>query len=288
MQLDNKYSGIRKQSSHWETRIRYKDKLYSMGFYASVEAAALAWDITAASLRRCRKLNFPEVSFADLEQQLDALKCVIAQTPGNEQIAQMPAPNVPRVIGAADGLALEPPLAPPADGDDGPHEGGLMPAMPDVPADGEALPDTSMPAPAPLDSGVPAPAPPDSGVPAPGPESPGVEHGMDAVPAVPVVMPPAPPDADEADGENVASDEMAAAPEVPEPVAAEVAPAADADAPAVEPPAAEVAPVVAPPAAEEVAAVAPPAAEAVPAVTPPVAAEALTAGAEGGANVASA
>jgi hypothetical protein len=48
-----------------------------MGFYASVEAAALAWDITAASLReRQRKLNFPEVKFADLEQQLDALKYV--------------------------------------------------------------------------------------------------------------------------------------------------------------------------------------------------------------------
>ena len=47
-----------------------------MGFYASVEAAALAWDITAASLQRCRKLNFPEVAFSDLEQQLDALKCV--------------------------------------------------------------------------------------------------------------------------------------------------------------------------------------------------------------------
>lgn len=78
LQPDNKYAGIRKQSSHWETRIRYKDKLYSMGFYASVEAAALAWDITAASLRRCRKLNFPEVKFADLEQQLDALKYVSA------------------------------------------------------------------------------------------------------------------------------------------------------------------------------------------------------------------
>jgi hypothetical protein len=52
-------------------------QLYSMGFYSSQEAAALAWDITAASLRRCTRLNFPEVSFAELEQQLDALKCVM-------------------------------------------------------------------------------------------------------------------------------------------------------------------------------------------------------------------
>lgn len=70
---------MRQQTNHWEARIRFKDKLFSMGFYSSVEAAALAWDITAASLRRCSKLNFPEVSFADLEQQLDALKCVISQ-----------------------------------------------------------------------------------------------------------------------------------------------------------------------------------------------------------------
>lgn len=27
MQPDNKYSGVRQQSSHWETRIRYKDKV---------------------------------------------------------------------------------------------------------------------------------------------------------------------------------------------------------------------------------------------------------------------
>jgi hypothetical protein len=26
-QADNKYSGVRQQSSHWETRIRYKDKV---------------------------------------------------------------------------------------------------------------------------------------------------------------------------------------------------------------------------------------------------------------------
>jgi hypothetical protein len=70
-------------------------QLYSMGFYASVEAAALAWDITAASLQRCRKLNFPEVSFADLEQQLDALKCVISQAvPGGPP---MPMPMHPPI-----------------------------------------------------------------------------------------------------------------------------------------------------------------------------------------------
>lgn len=67
-------------------------QLYSMGFYASVEAAALAWDITAASLQRCRKLNFPEVSFSDLEQQLDALKCVISQAVPASQSIAMPAP----------------------------------------------------------------------------------------------------------------------------------------------------------------------------------------------------
>eukprot|EP01025_Chloroclados_australasicus_P046323 TRINITY_DN5111_c0_g2_i1.p1 TRINITY_DN5111_c0_g2~~TRINITY_DN5111_c0_g2_i1.p1 ORF type:complete len:257 (+),score=33.27 TRINITY_DN5111_c0_g2_i1:51-773(+) len=78
-QDNNKYSGVRKQSNHWEARIRFKDKLYSMGFYCSSEAAALAWDITAVSLRRVSKLNFPEVGLAELEQQLDALKCVIAQ-----------------------------------------------------------------------------------------------------------------------------------------------------------------------------------------------------------------
>ena len=67
-------------------------QLYSMGFYASVEAAALAWDITAASLQRCRKLNFPEVSFADLEQQLDALKCVISQHVPSSHTMQMQLP----------------------------------------------------------------------------------------------------------------------------------------------------------------------------------------------------
>ena len=63
-----------------------------MGFYASVEAAALAWDITAASLQRCRKLNFPEVAFSDLEQQLDALKCVISQAVPASHSMAMPAP----------------------------------------------------------------------------------------------------------------------------------------------------------------------------------------------------
>jgi hypothetical protein len=170
-QPDNKYSGIRKQSSHWETRIRYKDKLYSMGFYASVEAAALAWDITAASLRRCRKLNFPEVSFADLEQQLDALKCVISQVPGNEQIAHMPyPPPAAHVAGAADGLALEPPpgTAPPGGGMAVPKDeygmavdGGIAPPPPqgDAPAAGG---DAQMGVPVPVPEqqmGVPVPSP---------------------------------------------------------------------------------------------------------------------------------
>jgi hypothetical protein len=179
-----------------------------MGFYASVEAAALAWDITAASLRRCRKLNFPEVSFADLEQQLDALKCVISQTPGNEQIAHMPIPppNAPPIIGAADGLAMEPPHAPPAPPPLVGQEGGMLSGTPPPPLRVNGAEE--------------------GGVPAPGPESPGqvddmdVDHdeggehgaleseeeaqdegaGMQAAAAQdPVVLPPA-PDGDMEDG----------------------------------------------------------------------------------------
>jgi hypothetical protein len=34
VQADNKYSGVRQQSSHWETRIRYKDKVRPHGINA--------------------------------------------------------------------------------------------------------------------------------------------------------------------------------------------------------------------------------------------------------------
>lgn len=87
-------------------------QLYSMGFYASVEAAALAWDITAASLQRCRKLNFPEVSFIDLEQQLDALKCVISQAVPASHSMPLPAPMQqpiqPEMMPGPDGEMLDP------------------------------------------------------------------------------------------------------------------------------------------------------------------------------------
>ena len=213
MQPDNKYSGIRKQSSHWETRIRYKDKLYSMGFYASVEAAALAWDITAASLRRCRKLNFPEVSFTDLEQQLDALKCVISQIPGNEQIAHMPYPNP--MYGAADmangfgagGIGEEV-----KEGDNAMDIDGAPPpehamdgsAVAPPPADGEAPPAAADGAPAPT---AHAPFDPSQiGVPVPVPDA-GLEQEMQGMASVVptgaqgVAPTPAPPgDTDEGEG----------------------------------------------------------------------------------------
>lgn len=140
-----------------------------MGFYASVEAAALAWDITAASLQRCRKLNFPEVSFADLEQQLDALKCVISQHVPSSHTMQMPLPlpvqmdapmppqpSAPNVVAPQDHVGMPQPgqvpeasmLMMPGPGD-GPPAGAMamlppqpdsMPMMAHV-ADGAQVPD---------------------------------------------------------------------------------------------------------------------------------------------------
>lgn len=147
-----------------------------MGFYASVEAAALAWDITAASLQRCRKLNFPEVSFADLEQQLDALKCVISQhvpsshtmqmqlpLPVQMEAAMPQPPAAPNVVAPQDNVAMPPPgqmpeasmmmMPAPVDGQAGgampmlPPQPDTVPMMPHVP-DGTPVPDgTHMPPP---------------------------------------------------------------------------------------------------------------------------------------------
>jgi hypothetical protein len=104
-----------------------------MGFYASVEAAALAWDITAASLQRCRKLNFPEVSFSDLEQQLDALKCVISQAvPASHGLpvpALLPPPMQPQMLAEHDAAMMDPGQQHPDDGMHQQHMHGQLDTM---------------------------------------------------------------------------------------------------------------------------------------------------------------
>jgi hypothetical protein len=134
-------------------------------------------------------------------------RCVIAQTPGNEQIAQMPIPPAHPVPGAADGLALEPPgvagvsaaevpvedLDPPAAADadmaiDGP------PPPPPVPVSGEL-------AEAVQDNGELTDPIPDNGhapeaLPDNGDVSEAHQDNGDIPEAEPIVGPPPPPEQD--------------------------------------------------------------------------------------------